>query len=87
MSAKLEDLGSLSTYPLFPFFSGHLDATNLFNGDEELSKSTLKVLNDEWDTLSVDVEPKLTQAADRAFKKFAQKIWDVIPYDLLINID
>lgn len=55
--------------------------SNLFNDNVELRDSTLKVLNDEWSALSKDIQPKLLEAADRAYSAALQKFWDKLPYD------
>ncbi|XP_016949393.1 circadian clock-controlled protein daywake [Drosophila biarmipes] len=60
---------------------GHFDMTNLFNDNVELRESTLKVLNQEWNTLAVDVQPKLNEACSKAFRSILQNLWKNIPYD------
>ncbi|ALC49899.1 CG2650 [Drosophila busckii] len=61
--------------------SGHFNMTNLFDDNVELRESTLKVLNDEWQALLIDVQPKVLEACDRVFKVVLQKLWHEIPYD------
>ncbi|EDW62291.1 circadian clock-controlled protein daywake [Drosophila virilis] len=61
--------------------SGHFNLTNLFNDNAELRDSTLKVLNDEWDALSADIQPKITEASDRFLSVALQKLLDTLPYD------
>ncbi|KAH8366657.1 hypothetical protein KR084_010917 [Drosophila pseudotakahashii] len=60
---------------------GHFDMTNLFNNNVELQESTLKVLNQEWNTLAVDVQPKINEACSKAFRSILQNLWKNIPYD------
>ncbi|XP_016937198.2 circadian clock-controlled protein daywake isoform X1 [Drosophila suzukii] len=60
---------------------GHFDMTNLFNDNVELRESTLKVLNQEWNTLALDVQPKLNEACSKAFRSILQNLWKNIPYD------
>ncbi|KMZ07952.1 circadian clock-controlled protein daywake [Drosophila simulans] len=60
---------------------GHFDLSNLFNDNKELRDSTLKVLNQEWSTLALDVQPKINEACSRAFRVIVQSLWANIPYD------
>ncbi|XP_033172370.1 circadian clock-controlled protein [Drosophila mauritiana] len=60
---------------------GHFDLSNLFNDNKELRDSTLKVLNQEWSTLALDVQPKINEACSRAFRVIVQHLWANIPYD------
>ncbi|XP_016986434.1 circadian clock-controlled protein daywake [Drosophila rhopaloa] len=61
--------------------SGHFDLSNLFNDNVELRESTLKVLNQEWNALAADVQPKINEACSKAFKSILQNLWNNIPYD------
>ncbi|EDW44013.1 circadian clock-controlled protein [Drosophila sechellia] len=60
---------------------GHFDLSNLFNDNKELRDSTLKVLNQEWNTLALDVQPKINEACSWAFRVIVQSLWANIPYD------
>eukprot|EP00099_Drosophila_melanogaster_P016365 NP_570016.1 uncharacterized protein Dmel_CG2650 [Drosophila melanogaster] len=60
---------------------GHFDLSNLFNDNKELRDSTLKVLNQEWSTLALDVQPKINEACAKAFSAIVQSLWANIPYD------
>ncbi|XP_017064724.1 circadian clock-controlled protein daywake [Drosophila eugracilis] len=60
---------------------GHFNMSNLFNDNVELRESTLKVLNQEWNTLAVDVQPKINEACSKAFRSILQNLWNNIPYD------
>ncbi|EDX16443.1 GD24605 [Drosophila simulans] len=60
---------------------GHFDLSNLFNDNKELRDSTLKVLNQEWSTLALDVQPKINEACSRAFRVIVQSLWVNIAYD------
>ncbi|EDW05829.2 circadian clock-controlled protein daywake [Drosophila mojavensis] len=61
--------------------SGSFNMSNLFDDNVELRDSTLKVLNDEWSALSADIQPKILEAADRAYRTVLQMLFDKIPYD------
>ncbi|KAH8235874.1 hypothetical protein KR032_009803, partial [Drosophila birchii] len=61
--------------------NGHFDMSNLFNDNVELRESTLKVLNQEWDTLAIDVQPKINEASAAVFKPLLQHLLNDIPYD------
>ncbi|XP_017054499.1 circadian clock-controlled protein daywake [Drosophila ficusphila] len=60
---------------------GKFDLSNLFKDNVELRESTLKVLNQEWDTLALDVQPKINEAISKAFRSVLQSLWNNIPYD------
>ncbi|EDV45663.1 circadian clock-controlled protein [Drosophila erecta] len=60
---------------------GQFDLSNLFSDNKELRDSTLKVLNQEWDTLALDVQPRVNDACCKAFKSILQGLWANIPYD------
>lgn len=55
--------------------------SNLFNDNVELRENTLKVLNQEWNTLAIDVQPKINEALAKAFQSILQHLWNNIPYD------
>ncbi|KAH8396276.1 hypothetical protein KR222_007225, partial [Zaprionus bogoriensis] len=61
--------------------SGYLNMTNLFNNNEELSRSTLKVLNDEWTTMEQAIRPNIMSAIERKFRAILQTILDTIPFE------
>ncbi|EDW00101.1 circadian clock-controlled protein daywake [Drosophila grimshawi] len=61
--------------------SGHIDMTNLFKDNVELSESTLQVVNDEYDVIAKEVHPQIMIATDRVLKKVIQNLWDTIPYE------
>ncbi|XP_030378123.1 circadian clock-controlled protein [Scaptodrosophila lebanonensis] len=67
--------------------TGRFNMSNLFNDNEELRETTLKTLNDQWDALSNDVQPKINEALDRVFKMSLQRLWDNIPYDEFFEDD
>lgn len=58
-----------------------MDLTNLFKNNEELSQSTLKILNQEWETLEHAFRPKIMTALSDMFREIVQSILDTIPYD------
>ncbi|XP_068159071.1 circadian clock-controlled protein daywake [Drosophila tropicalis] len=60
---------------------GHFNMSNLFNDNVELRESTLKVLNDEWEALAADIQPRINEACDRVLKNALQRFWNDIPYD------
>ncbi|XP_039500041.1 circadian clock-controlled protein daywake [Drosophila santomea] len=60
---------------------GHFDLSNLFDDNKDLRESTLKVLNQEWNTLALDVQPKINEACSKAFRAILQSLWANIPYD------
>ncbi|KAH8303397.1 hypothetical protein KR059_009809, partial [Drosophila kikkawai] len=60
---------------------GHFNMSNLFDDNVELRESTLKVLNQEWNTLAIDVQPRINEASATAFKSMLQHLWNTIPYD------
>ncbi|XP_001354547.2 circadian clock-controlled protein [Drosophila pseudoobscura] len=60
---------------------GNFNLSNLFSDNRELRESTLKVLNDEWDALAADIQPKINEACDRSFRAILQHLWDNIPYE------
>ncbi|KAI8033957.1 circadian clock-controlled protein daywake [Drosophila gunungcola] len=60
---------------------GHFDMTNLFNDNVDLRESTLKVLNQEWNALALDVQPKINEACSKVFRSIVQNLWNNIPYD------
>ncbi|KAH8388792.1 hypothetical protein KR200_004360 [Drosophila serrata] len=61
--------------------SANFNMSNLFNDNVELRESTLKVLNQEWNTLAVDIQPKINEASAIAMKSILQQLWNNIPYD------
>lgn len=64
-----------------------MELTNLFKNNEELSRSTLKVLNEEWDTLEHAFRPKIMIALSNMFREIVQSILDTIPFDELYSKD
>lgn len=67
--------------------SGNVNMTNLFKNNEELGQSTLKVLNDEWETLDQAVRPKIMSAISDLFRKVVQSVLDTIPFDDMYSKD
>ncbi|XP_022219758.2 circadian clock-controlled protein daywake [Drosophila obscura] len=60
---------------------GHFNLSNLFSDNREVRESTLKVLNEEWDALAADIQPKINEACDRSFRAILQSLWDNISYE------
>ncbi|KAH8240543.1 hypothetical protein KR038_008194, partial [Drosophila bunnanda] len=61
--------------------NGHFNMSNLFNDNVELRESTLKVLNENWRTLAVDIQPKVTDATAVVFRSVLQNLFNSVPYD------
>ncbi|XP_062138698.1 circadian clock-controlled protein daywake-like [Drosophila sulfurigaster albostrigata] len=66
--------------------SGNFSMSNSTNINPALADSMLSVLNNDWEALSADIQPRITEAYDRSIKRIIESLWNAVPYDDFFNI-
>ncbi|KAH8387583.1 hypothetical protein KR093_008063, partial [Drosophila rubida] len=74
---------SLSKVASGNFSMSSISKSNL---NAALQETAVAVLNSDWDSLYADIQPRITEAYDRAIKKLLERLWNALPYDAFFDI-
>ncbi|XP_074039277.1 circadian clock-controlled protein daywake [Leptinotarsa decemlineata] len=59
----------------------HFDFKNLFNGNEELSKTVHKVMNENWSVIIDDIKVGIELGYQEVFRQLTNKFLEAVPID------
>nr|XP_023026831.1 protein takeout-like [Leptinotarsa decemlineata] len=57
---------------------------NLFNGDPVLGPNTNKVLNDEWESVLMEIKPAIGEAVSAVASSIVNSISERVPYRFIV---